>query len=121
MPTDNIQPLDTEQVNRVLVLALNTKKLKQNALDTTSLLNEVNIDYARTMNKIIFDVNLRDPTQPVCFIHAPFDQHTSMSSPLIRSVPLCVVVPRSEFACVNAYATATTGQTVLSSVIDHSG
>jgi hypothetical protein len=65
MPTDEIQPLDTEQVNRVLVLALNTRKLKQNALDTTSLLNEVNIDYARTMNKIIFDVNLRDPNQPV--------------------------------------------------------
>jgi dynein heavy chain len=63
MPTDEIAPLDTEQVNRILQLALNTKKLKQNALDTTSLLNEVNIDYARTMNKIIFDVNLKDPAQ----------------------------------------------------------
>lgn len=63
MPTDEIAPLDTEQVNRILLLALNTTKLKQNALDTTSLLNEVNIDYARTMNKIIFDVNLKDPNQ----------------------------------------------------------
>lgn len=63
MPTDGVQPLDSEQVNRILLLALNTKKLKQNALDTTSLLNEVNIDYGRTMNKIIFDVNLKDPNQ----------------------------------------------------------
>jgi len=63
MPTDEIAPLDTEQVNRILLLALNTKKLKQNALDTTALLNEVNIDFGRTMNKIIFDVNLRDPQQ----------------------------------------------------------
>jgi len=61
MPTDELSPLDTEQVNRILVLALNTKKLKQNALDTTSLLSEVNIDYARTMNKIIFDLNLTRP------------------------------------------------------------
>jgi len=63
MPTDEIQPLDNEQVNRILLLALSTKKLKQCALDTTSLLNEVNIDYGRTMNKIIFDVNLKDPQQ----------------------------------------------------------
>jgi dynein heavy chain len=63
MPSDELSPLDTEQVNRILLLALNTKKLKQNALDTTSLLNEINIDYQRTMNKIIFDVNLKDPNQ----------------------------------------------------------
>lgn len=63
MPTDEVLPLDSEQVNRILLLALNTKKLRQNALDTTSLLNEVNIDYGRTMNKIIFDVNLKDPSQ----------------------------------------------------------
>lgn len=62
MPTDEISQLDTEQVNRILLLAVNTKKLKANALDATSLLNEVNIDYARTMNKIIFDVNLKDPS-----------------------------------------------------------
>lgn len=63
MPTDEIAPLDTEQVNRILLLALNTKKLKQNALDTTSLLHEINVAYQRTMNKIIFDVNLKDPNQ----------------------------------------------------------
>jgi dynein heavy chain len=59
MPTDEIAPLDNEQINRILLLALNTKRLKQNALDTTNLLNEVNKDYARTMNKIIFDTNLK--------------------------------------------------------------
>jgi len=63
MPTDEISPLETEQVNRILLLALNTKKLRQSALDTSSLLKEVNIDYARSMNKIIFDKNLNDPEE----------------------------------------------------------
>ncbi len=57
MPTDELQILDTEQVNRILLQALNTKALKQNALDTSSLLNEVNLDFARTMNSIVFDTH----------------------------------------------------------------
>jgi hypothetical protein len=53
----------SEQTTRILASALNSKVLKSNALDTAPLLNEVNIDYARTMNKIIFDVNLKLPAQ----------------------------------------------------------
>jgi dynein heavy chain len=63
MPTDEIDPLDTEQVNRILLVALNTKALSQMAVDPTALLNEVNIDYARTMNQIVFDMTTRDPAQ----------------------------------------------------------
>lgn len=55
MPTEDIPPLTNEQVNRVLVYALNSKKLKDKLMDTSQLINEVNIDYARTMNKLIFD------------------------------------------------------------------
>jgi dynein heavy chain len=62
MPIDEMQPLDNEQTARILASALNSKSLKSNALDTAPLLNEVNIDYARTMNKIIFDMNLKDPS-----------------------------------------------------------
>lgn len=51
------------QINRILHLAQNTRSLMLHRLDTTSLLQEVNMDYARTMNQIIFDVNLRDPSQ----------------------------------------------------------
>lgn len=58
MPTDELSQLDSEQVNRILASAINTKSLQQNALDTTSLLNEVNIDFTRTMNKIILDKHL---------------------------------------------------------------
>lgn len=61
MPIDEMQPLDNEQTARILSSALNSKALHSNALDTAPLLNEVNIDYARTMNKIIFDMNLKEP------------------------------------------------------------
>ena len=55
MPTEDIPPLTNEQVNRVLVYALNSKKLMDKLMDTSQLINEVNIDFARTMNKLIFD------------------------------------------------------------------
>ncbi|XXQ30104.1 AAA+ ATPase domain-containing protein [Plasmodiophora brassicae] len=65
MPIDEMQPIDSEQANRILNSALNTQALKQNALDSTSLIGEVNTDFARTMNKIIFDRNLNQPSQAV--------------------------------------------------------
>ena len=52
MPTNDLNDLDTEQKKRLEALA-KTKKLE--GTETTSLLMEVNNDYARTMNKIIFD------------------------------------------------------------------
>eukprot|EP00954_Amorphochlora_amoebiformis_P027051 1382995-Amorphochlora_amoeboformis.AAC.1 len=63
MPADNINSLDPEQQKRILSNSLNTRKLKQSGLETKPLLKEVNIDYARTMNKIIFDANLNSPEQ----------------------------------------------------------
>ena len=63
MPTDEISPLDNEQVSRILSLALNTEAMRQSALDTSALLTEVNIDFARTLNKIVFDKSINDPSQ----------------------------------------------------------
>jgi len=42
--------------------ALNSKKLKDKLMDTSQLINEINIEYARTMNKIVFDDMLVLPT-----------------------------------------------------------
>ena len=53
--------LDSEQINRIVSRALNTLSLKRNEFDTNQLLAEINTDYARTMNKIVFDANMRDP------------------------------------------------------------
>lgn len=58
MPTEDIPPLMAEQVNRMLGYALNSKKLKDKLMDTSQLVNEVNIEYARTMNKVVFDASL---------------------------------------------------------------
>jgi dynein heavy chain len=55
MPTEGIPPLMTEQINRMLGYALNSKKLKDKLMDTSQLVNEINIEYARTMNKVVFD------------------------------------------------------------------
>jgi hypothetical protein len=61
MPTDGVAQLDSEQINRIVSKALNTLMLKRNEFDTNQLLAEINTDYARTMNKIVFDANMRDP------------------------------------------------------------
>lgn len=51
MPIDDVPQLTTEQVNRVLMFALNSKKLKDKIMDTSSLINEANLGHARAMNK----------------------------------------------------------------------
>ena len=61
MPTDELQPLDSEQVNRILLLAMNTKRLKHAALDTTTQMREVQLEFGRTMNQIVFDQALKLP------------------------------------------------------------
>ena len=35
--------------------------MRDNEFDTSTLLNEINVDYSRTMNKIIFDANMSVP------------------------------------------------------------
>lgn len=52
---DDITPLTVETVNRIIGFALNSRLLKEKLMDTTQHINEINIQYARTMNKIIFD------------------------------------------------------------------
>ena len=55
MPTDDMKPLDAEQCARVQSLAVNSKVLRQTNLDTSVLMNEISIEYLRTMNRIILD------------------------------------------------------------------
>jgi dynein heavy chain len=58
MPVDNLKPLDSEQVNRILENAITMVRLRQNSmLDTSSLLQQYNLNHMRTMNQLIF-VNL---------------------------------------------------------------
>ncbi len=52
MPLQDLSELDTEQKKRLQNLA-KTKKLE--SMETTTLIIEVNADYTRTMNKIIFE------------------------------------------------------------------
>ena len=46
----------------MLGFALNSKKLKDKLMDTSQLISEINIEYARTMNKIVFDDSMQPKT-----------------------------------------------------------
>lgn len=50
-------PSHPMQVNRMLGFALNSKRLKDKLMDSSQLITEINIEYARTMNKIVFDAS----------------------------------------------------------------
>lgn len=60
MPIHEIPELDHEKINRILILTQNTKALRGKSSADTSLLNEINFDFAKTMNKIIFDKHLKE-------------------------------------------------------------
>lgn len=89
MPTDDTPQLSTEQVNRVLSSALNNAALKQGGADVSNLLSEVNIDYRRTMNKIIFDINLQQAggQGEHMFFHLP-EKPAEAEAPELGVVPI---------------------------------
>jgi dynein heavy chain len=61
MPTHQIPEIDNEKVNRVLSMTQNTKSLRgKSSADTTTLLSQVNFDFAKTMNKIVFNKHLKE-------------------------------------------------------------
>jgi dynein heavy chain len=55
MPVDNLKPLNSEQVNRILSNAISTNNLRQNqqGLDTSSLLLQYNMHHMRVLNQLI--------------------------------------------------------------------
>ena len=60
MPIHEIPELDHEKINRILILTQNTKALRGKSSADTTLLNEINFDFAKTMNKIIFDKHIEE-------------------------------------------------------------
>ena len=60
MPTHQIPEIGNEEVNRILSMTQNTKQLRgKSSSDTTTLLSDVNFEFAKTLNKIIFDKHLK--------------------------------------------------------------
>lgn len=43
----------------MLTFALNSKRLRDRLMDTSQLISEVNLEFARSMNKIIFDESVK--------------------------------------------------------------
>jgi len=57
MAVDDVSPIGNEQINRILHSALSSPKISM--MDASNLLEEVNLEWQRTMNKIIFDKNIK--------------------------------------------------------------
>ena len=58
MPVEGVPMLAPEQLNRVMSLALNTNRVRHKSIDTTGIIDELNFEYSRTMNRIVFDKEL---------------------------------------------------------------
>ena len=58
IPTQGMPQLTDAEVNNILSSALNSRALQQHQMDATALLHEINVDYMRCLNKIIFDLRL---------------------------------------------------------------
>ena len=56
MPIDGKQALAPEQLFRVMQLAANSKRLKERSVDTTTIIDELNFEYMRCMNRIVFEI-----------------------------------------------------------------
>eukprot|EP00803_Ostreobium_quekettii_P000128 evm.model.scf_11.7 EVM.evm.TU.scf_11.7 scf_11:47578-52580(+) len=80
MPTDDITPLSVETVNRMISFALNSARLKEKLMDTTHLITEINIQYARAMNGIIFDRRISQGAVEGCSVLSP-DRPDDCASP----------------------------------------
>jgi len=60
MPLDDAPRPTEEQLERVMRLAINTRQLRYFAANRDELADEMTRDYARTMNKIVFQANHKE-------------------------------------------------------------
>ncbi|KAL9652089.1 hypothetical protein ABK040_015890 [Willaertia magna] len=69
MPTDEVSIPSDQQIESITKLSLLSKKLKrlQESPTLTDLIEEVKIDFCKSINKMIFDKNMKDPTQRELF------------------------------------------------------
>ena len=59
MPIEDIPTINDDQLKRMKVLIYNTKEMKDRNEDLTQLICEANLDYARTMNRLVLIQNLK--------------------------------------------------------------
>ena len=78
MPVDNLKPLDSEQVNRILMKATNIDRLRTNytSLDTNTLLSQYNLNHMRTLNHLIFLKLVQTQQKEVQRVKAYSTDHT---------------------------------------------
>ena len=55
MPMEDMKHLDSEQVSRITINASSSRVLKGAGIPTQSIIQEINMDYTRTMNCIVLE------------------------------------------------------------------
>ena len=110
MPTEELPPIEKERVARMVGLALNTDRLKERQMNASSLVSEVNIEYARTMASIIFHHRaaaaaavaedweagtMGESSDPI------FSTFTMLEQPKPKPAPESAVVPIPAHSCLD--------------------
>ncbi|KAJ9446655.1 Dynein-1-beta heavy chain [Diplonema papillatum] len=107
MPIDESEPLDDRQLERIRDLSINTNVLLENEdnLNVASVVQEITTDYSRTLNRVLFDINLHDPTQAALFQGVPIPEPTRQAPvPYLAQVQ----IPEHPFAMmVKSFQSAT--------------
>jgi dynein heavy chain, axonemal len=104
MPYGDLPQLKAEQINRMLHHALNNKALKTQMkfMDTSMLISEVNIEFARTQNLLAFEReaskqatsaaagHVRDTlaSHQALPLHEPYTLRSARAAPLCGTVPV---------------------------------
>jgi dynein heavy chain len=60
MPPEDMPGLDSEQISRLIAMAGGGKLSTKVTTENNDLIHEVNLDFARTLNKIIFDKHMNE-------------------------------------------------------------
>jgi dynein heavy chain len=103
MPTNELRSLSTNQVNRILELAYSTEQLRQSALDPTALVDEVRLEFARTINTLLFERELRQPAFREQVRLTVFDRPLKPAAPAVGGVPAWLPAAYDYAACAASF------------------
>ena len=101
MPVDEIPPLSQQSVSNIITFATNyrkggsdksnpAQKASFKKIAHSSIMKEVNRDFARAMNRLVFDMHLKDPEQAglIEALRLPANISAEQSVPDMAVVPL---------------------------------
>eukprot|EP00960_Hanusia_phi_P037726 753088-Hanusia_phi.AAC.3 len=90
MPTEGVPNLSLEQLNRVMMLVSNSGKIDRKSLDAIGLVEEMNLEYSRTMNRITLDAqyDVDNSNEMMRNVYVPpLSFHSSREYGVLQDIP----------------------------------